>query len=87
MKNRVIEIIEGCGADSDSAKEAAEEIFSLVNVRLSLLDAKKAIAEYYGKENWKEVQRDFEHGIGISKLIDFESLMDVVAHRMQGNES
>ena len=54
-------------------------------VMLSLADAKQIVAEKYGKNDWLCVKRDYEYGMGISKLIDFEELMDNVAEVYKAN--
>lgn len=40
--------------------------------------AKQAIAEEFGYNHWYEVKHAYDVGSGISKIIDFESLMDKV---------
>lgn len=42
---------------------------------------KDEVVIQYDKNDWKDVLRDYEYGMGVSKLIDFESLMDEVAKR------
>lgn len=54
-------------------------------VGFSLPDAKQTVAEIYGKEDWKDVLRDYEYGLGISKIIGFEELMDKVAEVYRKN--
>ena len=54
-------------------------------VMLSLADAKQIVAEKWGKKDWTEVQRDYEYGLGMMKLIDFEDLMDSVAEVYKAN--
>ena len=54
-------------------------------VMLSLADAKQIVAEKWGKTDWKEVQRDYEYGLGLMKIIDFEELMDSVAEVYKAN--
>lgn len=44
---------------------------------ISLQEIKEMVAERYGK-NWDKIQRDYEWSMGVSKLIDFEGLMDKV---------
>ena len=67
--------------------ECEQEQLRLHNVRLSLPDAKQAVAEMYSKEDWAEVLKDYEYGLGISKMIGFEELMDKVAEVYKGNEA
>ena len=59
--------------------------FSQTAVMLSLSDAKQIVAEQFGKNDWKCVQCDYEYGMGISKLIGFEELMDKVAEVYKDN--
>lgn len=47
-------------------------------------EAKQEIAEEFGKENWARVNYEYEYGIGISKLIDFEELMEKVGEKYKG---
>ena len=47
-------------------------------VILSLRDCKEQWASNYDK-TWEDVQRDFEYGLGLSKLYGFEQIMDMVA--------
>jgi hypothetical protein len=54
-------------------------------VMLSLADAKQIVAEKWDKNDWAEVQRDYEYGLGLMKLIDFEELMDNVAEVYKAN--
>lgn len=54
-----------------------DEVKNSVVVR-SLEECKEEWALKYGK-TWKDVQKDFEHGIGLSKLYSFEHVMDMVA--------
>lgn len=49
------------------------------NKDITLEKAKEIVAERYGKESWETIQRDFEYGVGISKLLSLEELMDIVA--------
>ena len=44
-----------------------------------ILAAKQITAENFRKDNWESVQRDYEYGLGISKLISFEELMNEVS--------
>lgn len=44
----------------------------------SLRDCKEEWASKYDK-TWGDVKRDFEYGLGLSKLYDFEEIMDMVA--------
>ena len=70
----------------DWAEDLVKNCF-IPNVRLSLPDAKQAVAEMYSKEDWAEVLKDYEYGLGISKMIGFEELMDKVAEVYKGNEA
>lgn len=54
---------------------------------LSLANAKQIVAEKFGKNDWDCVKRDYEYGMGISKLIDFEELMDKVAEVYKANKT
>ena len=47
-------------------------------VMLSLRDCEEQWASNYDK-TWEDVQRDFEYGMGVSKLYGFEQVMDMVA--------
>lgn len=44
----------------------------------SLRDCKEEWASKYDK-TWEDVKRDFEYGLGLSKMYDFEQIMDMVA--------
>ncbi len=48
------------------------------NVSRSLRDCKEEWASNYDK-TWEDVQKDFEYGNGLSKMWDFEQVMDMVA--------
>ena len=47
-------------------------------VRRSLRECKESWAANYDK-TWEDVQKDFEYGMGVSKLYGFEQVMDMVA--------
>lgn len=54
---------------------------------VSLITIKELVAKKYNKESWNNIQRDYEYGMGVSKLIGFEELMDIVAeHYMEANK-
>lgn len=44
----------------------------------TLQDCKELFASNYNK-TWKDVQNDFEYGLGLSKIYEFEQVMDMVA--------
>ena len=44
----------------------------------SLQDCKEEWASKYDK-TWEDVKRDFEYGLGLSKVYGFEQIMDMVA--------
>lgn len=46
---------------------------------LSLIDVKNKVAQRFGRKDWKQIRDEYEHGIGISKLMGIEELMDKVA--------
>jgi response regulator RpfG family c-di-GMP phosphodiesterase len=46
---------------------------------ITLTEAKQLAAEAYGKRNWEAVKYDFEYGLGLSKAVDSEEVMDTVA--------
>lgn len=50
-------------------------------VLVSLATVKEQIAKEFGKRSRENIQRDFEYGMGVSKLMGFEDLMDVIAER------
>lgn len=54
-----------------------DEIKNPVFVR-SLEECKEEWAKKYGK-TWKDVQKDFEYGLGLSKTYSFEHVMDMIA--------
>jgi len=56
------------------------------NKNVSLQDCKEQWASNYDK-TWEDVQRDFEYGLGLSKLYGFEQIMDMVAELYHENNS
>lgn len=52
---------------------------------ISLDTAKELVAQKFGKNDWISVLRDYEYGLGISKLIGFKELMDKVAEVYKSN--
>jgi hypothetical protein len=72
---------------NEASKQPDTKALALNSVRLSLLECKNEIAETYGKDDWNDVLQDFEYGLGISKMIGFEQLMDEVAKLYAGNEA
>lgn len=67
------------------SKENKTKPLKQPSVMLSLADAKQIVAEEFGKNDWECVKRDYEYGMGLSKLIDFEELMDKVAEVYKAN--
>lgn len=48
---------------------------------------KEQWASNYNK-TWKDIQKDFEYGLGVSKLYSFEEVMDIIAEQYaQSRES
>lgn len=43
-----------------------------------LSQAKEIVAKQYGKDSWTDVQKDFEYGMGVSKLMSIEEMLDLV---------
>ena len=82
MKNRIIEIIEGCGADSDTANEAAEEIFSLVDVRLSLLSDKLEGGKSHWVDKYEDATTDSQH-----EMEGYQWALNDINESINGNEA
>jgi hypothetical protein len=54
---------------------------------MTLDEAKQKISKKYGKSSWELINRDFEFGIGISKIISYEDLMGKVAEILAESRS
>lgn len=49
---------------------------------ITITRAKQAVADDFNKESWARVMYEYEHGLGISKLISFEGLMELVIKKL-----
>ena len=47
--------------------------------------AKQNIAERYDKRNWNDVLSDYAYEMGVSEVIGFEELMDMVTEEVLTN--
>jgi hypothetical protein len=53
--------------------------------QISLDEAKELVALKFRANSWKSVQKDFEYGMGVSKLMSIEEFMDIVAETYLNN--
>jgi len=52
---------------------------------ISLDEAKDLVALKYHANSWESIRRDYEYGMGVSKLISFEDLMNLVSETYLNN--
>jgi hypothetical protein len=90
-KLKKIETLVELSIGTTMTEETATDIYAVTNdlmctvgklnipaVMFSLRECKERWAFNYDK-TWEDVQRDFEYGIGVSKLYGFEQVMNMVA--------
>ncbi len=46
--------------------------------QISLDTAKQIVAKKFRKD-WKAIEHDFDYGLGVSKMVSFQELMDMVS--------